>query len=211
MMQVMSIPVWTKEKISHAFQRFFDENGHYPTCFEIDTCPYLPAARTLQRRFSGAKGFREFLGLSVTDYTVGDVRSVVSKAINQRGLTEERIVYQKLISRFGEVFVHEQKPFAAGRRRVDFFVYTKEKRFGVDIFYPNSYTSLVRCINIKERGLIVDFPLILLVANLDLSQKQISDYVAKRKRALPANVEILSMKKFDEFIEFLTPLILQEL
>jgi hypothetical protein len=207
----MNKPVWTKEKISAGFQRFFDEHGHYPTVTEIDACPYLPQTRTLQRRFDGAKAFRGLLGLSVTDYGAGEIRTDMAHKIGKRGLSEEMKVYTRLVDHFGEIFVHAQKPFAGGHKRVDFFVYAKGMQFGVDIFYPESYATFTRCINIKERSLVeLNFLMILLVANKNLSQPEIDRYVSNRKRPLPQNVVIQSMETFARFTEALTPLKLAE-
>jgi len=47
-----------------AFEDFKSSNGHYPSSKEIDTCPYLPTSRTIQRKFFSLKLLRTQIGLT---------------------------------------------------------------------------------------------------------------------------------------------------
>ena len=122
--------IWTEDKIEEGFKKFAVEYGHPPTSLEIDKYPHLPSSRQLQRRFGGLPNIRGKLGLNITDYTKGEIRSQVAQAMAERGLTLEKHIKQLLFRYFGPMFVHEQKPVSDfGRTRLDFFVYAKSMYF----------------------------------------------------------------------------------
>ena len=143
---------WTKEKIKEGLQKYYNEFGRYPTAHEIDKYPYLPSSRQIQRRFGGLPELRKQLGIEITDYTRGETRSHKAEIIGKRGLNYEKDIQKILIKHFGEIFVHEQKPFNDYSGRLDFFVYAKDEKFGVDVFYAEDIHSLTGCINYKQRS-----------------------------------------------------------
>jgi hypothetical protein len=68
---------WEIEELRAGLENFNTEHGRYPTAPEIDTYPYLPSARTIERRFGGVIGLRKTLGLD----TQSDLREVVSEPL----------------------------------------------------------------------------------------------------------------------------------
>ena len=199
--------IWTEEKITKGFTEFFRKHGRYPTVIDIDQYTLLPSLKQLQRRFGGVRQLREKLGIEITDFTEGNTRSAVSAHIGKRGLNFERAIRETLIRQFGEIFVHEQKPFSNYSGRLDFFVYGKGNNFGIDVFYAADRHSLVGCINIKERVYKnIDFSLILLQMNQEISQQQIGDFVLKKKNKLDPHIRILSYAAFRKFIQNIEPL-----
>lgn len=200
---------WTEEKIKNGFEKFFEKYGRYPNVLEIDNFLELPSSKQLQRRFGGVRQLREKLGLSDIDFTTGEHRSRIAKFIGGRGLDKEREIQKILVERFGEMFVHEQKPFNNYVGRLDFVIYTKPTRplaiknfkFAIDVFYPSDLYSLAGCINTKQRLYKnLDFGLILLQMNKEISQKQIDDFIAKKKNVLNNNIKVFNYPKFLEFI-----------
>ncbi len=101
--------MWTIPKIKDGLEKFFKENNHYPTVYEIDSCPYLPSARHIQRSFGGMEKVREELGLQITHYGKGLTRSQKAYDVGIRGKNIENEVEPVLVGKFGEIFVHTQK------------------------------------------------------------------------------------------------------
>ncbi len=103
--------VWTKENILDGLTKFFDETNRYPTSFEIDANEFLPSSRQIQRSFGGLPKLRKELGLKISNYTKGRVRSDLAKALSKRGSMSERYFEKILVDKFGEYFVHVEKLF----------------------------------------------------------------------------------------------------
>lgn len=148
---------WSKERIKSAFDEFIRLNGRLPTAPEIDHSSTLPSSRQIQRKFGGLRALRAELGYEVTDFGSGDFRSQIAKTHGQRGSNAERQLEQKLIDRFGELFVHTEKLYGRGKNRVDFFVYAQNSNFGIDIFATETTRDLQKNINIKVDKYL-DFP-----------------------------------------------------
>lgn len=199
---------WTEQKIKEGFESFFKEHGRYPTAHEIDRYSRLPSSRQIQRRFGGLEEIRKTLGLQITNFTKGAVRSAKAKAVGDRGLVSEKQIQQILLNKFGETFVHEQKPFNNYERgRLDFYVYTKQESFGIDVFYPNDKDSFIGCINSKQRLYKkLTHRLILLQVNPQITQKDIDQYLYTKKKILPSNMLVFSLTTFLNFIDGLEPL-----
>lgn len=198
---------WSDQKIKEGFERFFKEYGRYPTAREIDKFPFLPSSRSIQRIRGGLKEVRRKLGLSIVNYTEGAVRSAKAKSVGTRGLTHEKQIRQILLNKFGEIFVHEQKPFNDYEGRLDFYVYSKNENFGIDVFYPSDQDNFTGCINNKQRLYKnVAHKLILLQANPQITQKDIYQYLATKKNPLPSNILVFSLDTFLNFINSLEPL-----
>src|SRR3989344_6492593 len=132
--------LWSIERIRDGINRFYEENRRYPTATEFDEYPYLPRAKTAERKFGGLVALRKQLGLDTAhDLRSGAHRSNLAHAIGKRAHTEEKKVYDFLTARFGREFVHREYFYTDDHRtRADFFVYDSGKGFCVDVFYPNS-------------------------------------------------------------------------
>ncbi len=63
---------WKLEELKAGLENFNTKHGHYPTAPEIDSDPYLPSARTIERKFGGIIGLRKALKLDTqTDMREG--------------------------------------------------------------------------------------------------------------------------------------------
>lgn len=138
----MNKTIWTCEKIKESFERFISENNRLPTAPEVGTTKYLPSSRYIQLKFGGLKKLRTELGYSENNFSSGTNRSLIAKRVNIRGRRTEVDLETMLINNFGEVFVHSEKIFNQYKTRVDFYIYTPDGNFGVDIFYPDSMRTL---------------------------------------------------------------------
>ncbi len=139
--------IWTIEKIKMGFEKFFKEYDRYPTVLEIDSYKHLPSSRQLQRRWQGGVcQLRKELGLKITNFANGEQRSKIATFINKRGTDKERQIQKILIEYFGEICVHEQKPFNNYSGRFDFLVYAQDKKFAIDVFYPILKNFKVLCV-----------------------------------------------------------------
>ncbi len=198
---------WSEQKIKEGFEQFFKEHGRYPTAREIDKYSLLPSSRSIQRLRGGLEEIRRKLGLPIINFTKGVARSAKAKAVGIRGLAHEKQIRQILLDKFGEIFVHEQKPFNDYEGRLDFYVYTKSENFGIDVFYPSDRDNLMGCINNKQRLYQnLTYKLILLQVNPQLTQKDIDQYLFTKKKQLPSNILIFSLNTFLNFINHLEPL-----
>lgn len=195
--------IWTTEKIKNGFEKFFKEFGKYPTVLEIDKYLSLPSSRQLQRRWpGGVRYLREELGLDITDFTKGETRSITATSIGERGKDKEREIQKILIEHFGEICVHEQKPYSDYSGRFDFVVYTKNKKFAVDTFFPVHRNSLTGCINSKQKLYKnIDFEIILLQMNENISQEYMDKLLNSKKNPLPKNIKVLNLKNFLDYIK----------
>ncbi len=178
---------WKLEELKAGLENFNTKHGHYPTAPEIDTHPYLPSARTIERRFGGVIGLRKTLGLDTeSDMRKGAHSSKRASTINVRAHRVEQEVYTYLEKLFGRQFVHREYFFLDDKRtRADFFVYDSSSGFCVDVFYPSDRRNLTGCLNSKlskYQGLQMNqYPVIFLQMNKDLGQN-ILDAVIKKKR-----------------------------
>ena len=198
---------WTLEKIKYGLDEFYKSNNRYPSALEIDEYSLLPSSRQIQRRFGGLKELRRSLGLPEEDldYTKGKTRSDVAKTIGIRGKNFEKEIYALLINKFGEIFVHQQKPFNNYKSRADFFIYAKDYKFGIDVFYPKDLHSFVCCVNIKEKIYSnLDFNMIFLTINPSVNQTLIDKFLSRRKNKTPHKV--MDFDEFKKHINTIAPL-----
>ena len=194
------------ENLKSGFEKYFLENGHYPSVAEVDACAYLPSSRQIQRIFKGGvKELRKILGIELTDLRTGMQRSRKVKEIGERGIRHEIIVQKILISKFGEMYVHEQKPFADYSGRFDFVVYCKQMKFGIDVFFANDKRSFTGCLNNKIRVYKNSPFLILLVhVNDKLSNEfDITNFIANKKNTLPSHIRLIDLEGLKEYIKTL--------
>lgn len=198
---------WSEQKIKEGFERFFTEHGHYPTAHEIDSYSYLPSSRQIQRKFGGLPHLRQKLGLPISDFTTGEIRSSKARFIGKRGLDHEQIIKKFLIGKFGEICVHEQQPTNDYASRFDFVVYAKDQKFGIDVFFPESIRNVVGCVNHKEKiyGK-TEFDVIFVQANNSISQENIELLIKRRKKPLPNNIRIFNTDVFFAWANELKPI-----
>jgi len=198
---------WDLNKIRYGLEEFYKLNKRYPLALEIDRYPLLPSSRQVQRKFGGLKELRRFLGLPEEDldYTKGKIRSNVAKIIGERGKNFEKEIYALLVTKFGEIFVHQQKPFNNYKSRADFFIYAKDYKFGIDVFYPKDLHSFVCCVNIKEKTYTNhDFDMIFLSINPDINQSLINKFINRRRKI--TSHKVMDFDEFKKYINTITPL-----
>lgn len=196
---------WTDDRIAEGFKRFSEENGHFPSAHEVDNCPYLPASRSIQRRFGGLVVFRTKNKLGDVDLSRGEHRSNFAKNLNVISKNNERMFYEKLKKVFTDVCVHREKPMSDDYKiRYDFYVYAKPFNFGIDVFYPNGLKNLMGCVNEKQSKLLnlksKEF-LYMVCLNHDIIQSQIDGLVKNKKHQLQHNVCVLSEDFFWERLD----------
>lgn len=203
---------WTSDKIKKGFDRFFQEHGRLPLAKEIDELDYLPSSRWIQKKFDGLENLRAVLGYTDTNFGKGKYRSVISNRVGKKGREIELWLEKILQDKFHEVFVHTEKIFDDSKNRVDFFVYSPDGNFGVDIFYTDTMSNLQNNINIK-----IDkykkFPnlLFLVVGNSKFKQEELDEYSQNKKKILPKNTSIITTDTLLKIIEnkqsYLNPLL----
>lgn len=188
------------------FEEFFKEFERYPTALEIDKFRLLPSARQIQRRFNGLKSLRKSFKLPISDYGSGEARRKIARVINARGKEKERNFRNILVSRFGEMFVHEQKPFNNYKSRVDFFIYAKNYQFGVDVFFPSCRHNFQGCINLKGK-IYKTFPNDIYLVNVNKEiRPNIREFLINKKNKLAKNIHIYHYKDFIKLIESIEPI-----
>lgn len=198
--------IWPIERIKNGLQRFFEEHGRYPTATEFDEYPYLPRAKTAERKFGGLIGLRKKLKLdTIYDLRSGVYRSNLAKLIGKRAHAEEKKVYDFLTDRFGKEFVHREYFYTDDHRtRADFFVYDKTHGFCVDVFYAQSLRNISGCLNIKLKKYanaaeFLPYPLVFLQMNPEITQEALDLLAGNKKRALGKRQLLMSWKTFVEF------------
>lgn len=198
---------WVLEKIKAGFDDFYAKNGRWPTALEIDSHAILPSSRQIQRKWGGLKGLRQLLNLPILDYTSGDIRRDTARFIGTRGKDSEANLQKMLIDRFGEVFVHMEKPFNMRRNYVDFFVYAKNYSFGVDAFYAIGLKSFQGTIRIKQQSYKnTPFDVYFVSMNPDISQIQIETLIKNKKIPFNAKIRVNSLEEFTLAIKNYQPL-----
>jgi len=85
-----------------------------------------------------------------------------------------------LVAQFGKIFVHLERHIGNSKKRVDFYVFSPDGNFGVDVFYPSDMFNLNNALNIKL-GAYKQFndKLYYLVANTDITQTDINKVIKK--------------------------------
>lgn len=187
--------IWTIEKIKDGFEKFRREHGRLPIAPEIDRLDYLPSSRQIQRKFGGLEKLRSVLGYGDTNFGKGKYRSQIAFRTNKKGREVELELEKLLRRKFNEVFVHTERIFDDSKNRVDFFVYSPSGIFGIDVFYTDTTQDLQKNINIKiDKYLRFPYQLFLVVANPKFSQEQLDLYSRDKRKKLPPNTQILSMR-----------------
>jgi hypothetical protein len=199
-------PIWTISLLKAGFEKFFQENGHYPSALEIDSCPYLCTSRLIQLKFSGLLEARRALGLKDISYAVGEHRKNAWAEADSLSLISEKEIGKLLVNKYGEICVHEEKKYGDGRNRVDFFVYAQEN-FAVEVF--NTYTIHGVTGNLNSKlPKYYEFPykLIFVITGGKFSQNQIDKVLSrKRKFVLKQNMQCVCSNNFEECIKDIKP------
>jgi hypothetical protein len=193
---------WTIEKIKEGFDRFLLENGRLPIAPEIDSLDYLPSSRQIQRKFGGLEKLRTIIGYTDTHFGRGSFRREISNKTGVKGRSTEIELEKILKEKFGEVFVHTEKIFEDLKYRVDFYVYSPDGNFGVDVFYTETMRDLQKNINIKINKY-QKFPcqLFLVVGNDEFKQESLNEYMANKRKSLPQNTTIFAFQSLIDFIK----------
>jgi hypothetical protein len=208
----MKKEIWNSASIKEGFLKFFKQHGYYPTATEVDTCEYLPAARTIERRFGGLVAFRKDLHIgSQTDFRFGEHSSKRALTINTRAHKVEKEVYEYLVKRFGTQFVHREYFFTDDKRtRADFFVFDTAKGFCVDVFFALSFRNVSGCLNSKlgkyQSEYMRHYPVIFLQMNAEIVQEKLDLLVQHKKRRVPNGQTLMSWGTFKRFCESRSPL-----
>lgn len=189
---------WTQNRLEYGFERFHEENGHYPSCVEIDDCDYLPTVRSIQNRFGGVKDLRKLMSLAkkAPDYNSGKERSKTAKKAALRANDYEEEYYNYLITKFPEVYVHEHKVLRNNGKKadVDFYIYYPDDQggIGIDLFYAKDLRSLYGQVAIKQKKYDeLGRAVYLVCMNDNISQEEI------QKKVIP-RMGVFSRKFFDE-------------
>jgi hypothetical protein len=196
---------WQLEELRAGLEDFYTKNNRYPTAPEVDTHPYLPSARSIERSFGGLIELRKTLGLDTqTDLREGAHSSLRAHKINARAHHVEREVYEFLIARFGKQFVHREYFFLDDKRtRADFFVYDKTSGFCVDVFYPSDRRNITGCINSKlakyQGPQMNQYPVIFLQMNKEIGQPILDALIKNKKKKLLSGHYLFSWESFKEF------------
>jgi hypothetical protein len=106
---------------------------------------------------------------------------------------------------FGVQFVHREFFFNDDRRtRTDFYIYSKEGNFSIDVFYPNSIRNLILCLNSKlmsYKGTNIKYPVIFLMMNDSITSEEIRRAVENKKNKLTENQCVLNFDQFKIFCD----------
>ncbi len=198
----MSRILWTEENIKVGFYRFLQENGRLPRAHEIDTLPYLPSSRFIQKKLGGLEELRTRLGFSDTHFGKGTHRSTIAHQVNSRGRDYERKLEKQLHNHFGEVFVHSEKMLVDSKVRVDFYIYSPDGNFAIDIFYASTVRTLQSNVNIKtNKYKLHNIKIYLVSANNSIDQDKLDTYATARISSLPSNILLLTYDLFIKIIK----------
>ena len=82
----------------------------------------------------------------------------------------------------------------AGKKRIDFYVYSPDGNFGIDVFFSDTERVLQSNVNIKQQRY-VDFAeaLFLVSANPAFTQKQLDNFTQSKKKPFAANMQLVTM------------------
>ncbi len=198
--------LWKLEDLKVGIDRFYQENGRFPTVSDLDNIDYLPSSRWIQYKFGGMIQIRKDLGYKDSHLGAGEYRTQIALQANKNGLDFEHEVERILVGKFGEPFVHVQTRVGNSRDRIDFYVYANEN-FGVDVTNVTGHFRNVQTnINIKiTKYKNLDLRLFIVV-NSDFTQDRIDSWLLKRIKPLPINWKILTKSGFVSEINKFKPL-----
>lgn len=204
-------PIWDLKKIKKGLDIFYKKNKRYPTATEFDESEDLPSSRQIQRSFGGLINLRKELALSGQhDLTKGAHSSKRAVLINSRAHKLEQEVHNYLIKVFGVQFVHREFFFTDDHRtRTDFFIYYKDGYFSIDVFFAKDRHNLIGCLNSKlrkfEPRLMLEYPVIFLQMNDEISEDIMNDVVRKKKNKLGNKQYLMNMEQVKAFCKDKNP------
>lgn len=183
-------PSWTLTEVKAGISEFFEEFGRYPSAEEFDSYPYLPSARSIERKFGGLKALRTQLGLPLLHS--GENRSRIATAVGVRGKEIELTAYEVLVDRFGESFVHREAPIdERGWKRLDFLIYTESGKIGIDVFAASTPQTLKTMLYIKLRKFdTTEFPIFFALANSNVTQSILGELSAIHDRVQEKKIDV---------------------
>ena len=192
------MPRWSFDQIKQGLEKFKIDNGRLPSALEIDKLDYLPSSRQIQRKYGGLMSLRQNLGYSADDFD----RSTMARESGLIGINGEKAVEKMLIKHFGDICVHREKPWGDGKNRLDFYVYSPNGNFGVEVISSKHKNSLVSNLNIK-------FPkyetfggkIYLIVIQTTLSLDEIDIIISRKKIPQPLNMQIVTFSGFEDIIK----------
>ncbi len=191
---------WSSEKIKDGFERFRSLYNRLPTSPEIDSLDYLPSSRQIQRKFGGLEKLRRDLGYHNTHFGKGLYRSEIAHKSNNEGRKGEIELERILRDKFGEVFVHTEKIFDLSKNRVDFFIYTPDGNFGIDVFHTETRKDLNKNINIKlDKYANFNKKLYFVVSGNIFSQPDIDAILSLKKRTME-NISLVNLETMRSII-----------
>jgi len=202
--------VWTLEKVKEGFAKFYADFGRYPTSNEVDDFDYLPSARQIQRNWGGLIPLRKQIGLDIESYGSGEARSKIALNINDRGRKLGIIVRDYLQEKFGEPFVHIERPVHMNSKdRFDFYVYAKPKNFAIDVFGTTDIRCLIKVMNMKESRYKKDnilkngeFLYFIYFSEYEL-REDIEKWIIRKKNKFLPNWKLINFNSFKKDIESL--------
>ena len=185
------------------FQRFYTENGRYPTGVDINNTPYFPSTKFFDRHFGGLLATRRLLGLEVTDLRTDSSRTASAHNAISRSYDNEQEVHKFLVTLFGKQCVHRGAHIEDTFSLYDFFVYSKKGDFAIDVFFPKDKQSFWGCLNTKLKKysecMKTPYPLILYQMNQDISQSDVDSWVKNKKNKLPKNFSVVCRLSFENY------------
>ncbi len=212
----MEKQLWTIKKIKDGFEKFYEAHKHHPTATEIDEYTFLPSSRQLQRRFGGLPQLRRQLAMGgPEDFTKGAYSSERARTINKRAHALGKKVYAYLVTAFGKPFVHREYFFTDdARTRTDFFIYSQNGNFSIDVFYPKDLRNLAGCLNSKMKTYrkipLLQYPVIFLMMNEDIREEEIRDLLAHKKNSLLSYQNVMTFSQVKNFCKNKVPLQIED-
>jgi hypothetical protein len=174
-------------------QKFKEEHGHYPAAKDFDTCPYLPSARTVQRKYGGLVALKKELGIPDSDHRTGAHRKKMVRLINKRNNEMKATLTKDLQAICNARNIHHPfAPYDDSKINIDYLIYhpTKNHAIGLELFYPSSRATFFGCLNIKAHkleaviGHTTEFYYV--VTNPDITPKEIRNWLANKKNPVQA-------------------------
>ncbi|OGE14032.1 hypothetical protein A3F00_02735 [Candidatus Daviesbacteria bacterium RIFCSPHIGHO2_12_FULL_37_11] len=101
--------IWKLQDLKEGIDRFYRENGRFPTVSDLDNIEYLPSSRWIQLKFGGMVKVRKELDYKDYHLGSGKYRTEIASQVNKIGLEFEHKIEKFLVNKFGEPFVHIQK------------------------------------------------------------------------------------------------------
>lgn len=197
---------WTKDQVIAGLLKFYEEHGRFPKVEECDSYAYLPSGRSIQRSFGGLLKLRQELGIA-ENYHQGAYRTDLSRMINERGRRSEEAIGEYLVGLFGEVAVHRESPVPGTKERLDFIVYHRDGKFGIDVFYPANLRNLQKIINIKEKKYRSFYDKLFFVSlNPAVVQEAIDGIISHKKNLLQKSNFVVTEVEFKKQLRFFKPL-----